>query len=194
MQMIKVDDNGLNQLRDALRQAALPCDDVSEPGRQFYRFEVAGEWVAFGGLEGSAPDMLLRSMVVCDERRGKGLGKQVLLALEQCAASQGVLRLHLLTQGAAGFFAANGYERFDRHEAPGAIKQTAQFEHLCPASASYLRKTFSASQNDNFGLRKVLALAIFGQQSGEANKTAGRCSRHCSLNALSTRSSSGFNR
>ena len=153
MQMIKVDDNGLDQLRDALTQANLPCDDVSEPDRQFYRFEVAGRWVAFGGLEGSAPDMLLRSMVVCDERRGKGLGKQVLLALEQCAASQGVLRLHLLAKGAAGFFAANGYERFDRQEAPGAIKQTAQFEHLCPASASYLRKTFSASQNDNFDPR-----------------------------------------
>lgn len=144
MQMIKVDDNGLDQLRDALRQAALPCDDVSEPGRQFYRFEVAGKWVAFGGLEGSAPDLLLRSMVVCEARRGEGLGQAVLLALEQCAASQGALRLHLLTQGAAGFFTANGYEQFDRQAAPVAITQTAQFKHLCPASASYLRKTLSA--------------------------------------------------
>ncbi|MHC8382318.1 arsenic resistance N-acetyltransferase ArsN2 [Pseudomonas sp. LB3P14] len=144
MQMIKVDDNGLDQLRDALRQAALPCDDVSEPGRQFYRFEVAGEWVAFGGLEGSAPDLLLRSIVVCEARRGEGLGQAVLFALEQCAASQGALRLHLLTQGAAGFFAANGYERFDRQAAPVVITQTAQFKHLCPASASYLRKTLSA--------------------------------------------------
>ncbi|MDI3354962.1 hypothetical protein MO767_11400 [Pseudomonas sp. UYIF39] len=62
MQMIKVDDNGLDHLRDALTRANLPCDDVSEPDRQFYRFEVAGQWVAFGGLEGSAPDMLLRSI------------------------------------------------------------------------------------------------------------------------------------
>jgi N-acetylglutamate synthase-like GNAT family acetyltransferase len=104
-------------------------------------------------LEGSAPDMLLRSMVVCEGRRGEGLGQAVLLALEQCAVSQGALRLHLLTQGAEEFFAVNGYERFDRHEAPGAINHTAQFKHLCPASASYLRKTLSASQNDNFGLR-----------------------------------------
>jgi N-acetylglutamate synthase-like GNAT family acetyltransferase len=144
MQMIKVDDNGLDQLRDALRQAALPCDDVSEPGRQFYRFEVEGEWVAFGGLEGSAPDMLLRSMVVCEARRGEGLGQAVLFALEQCAASQGAHRLHLLTQGAGGFFTANGYERLDRQAAPVVITQTAQFKHLCPASASYLRKILSA--------------------------------------------------
>ncbi|MDI3354961.1 hypothetical protein MO767_11395 [Pseudomonas sp. UYIF39] len=72
------------------------------------------------------------------------MGKRMLLALEQCAASQGVLRLHLLTQGAAGFFAANGYERVDRQEAPAAITQTAQFKHLCPVSAIYLRKTLSA--------------------------------------------------
>lgn len=143
MQMIKVGDDGLEQLRNALRQAVLPCDDVSEPGRQFFRFEEAGQWMAFGGLEGSAPDTLLRSMVVCDAFRGKGLGKQVLIALEQYAASQGVLRLHLLTQGAAEFFLANGYERFDRQEAPAAITRTAQFKHLCPASASYLRKTLN---------------------------------------------------
>lgn len=141
MQMIKVGDNALDQLRDALRQAALPSDDVSEAGRQFYRFEADGKWVAFGGLEGVAPDMLLRSIVVRDACRGEGLGKAVLLAMEQCAASQGVLRLHLLTQGAAGFFSANGYERFDRQTAPAAISQTAQFKQLCPASASYFRKT-----------------------------------------------------
>jgi amino-acid N-acetyltransferase len=87
--------------------------------------------------------MLLRSIVVCEARRGEGLGKAVLSELERFATSQGVTRLHLLTQSAAGFFAANGYELLDRGEAPFAINQTAQFKHLCPASASYLRKTLS---------------------------------------------------
>ncbi|VVN40650.1 hypothetical protein PS662_05443 [Pseudomonas fluorescens] len=143
MQMVKVDDDALDQLRHELRQAGLPCDDVSQPGRQFYRFEVEGKTVAFGGLEGAAPDMLLRSVVVCKSHRAEGLGTQVLQALEQSAVSQGACRLHLLTQGAAGFFATHGYERCDRQEAPGAINETAQFKHLCPASASYLRKTLS---------------------------------------------------
>lgn len=74
MQMIKIGASGLNQLRESLSQAALPYDDVSEPGRQFYRFEVDGKWVAYGGLEGSGPDKLLRSMVVCDAHRGEGFG------------------------------------------------------------------------------------------------------------------------
>ena len=65
--------------------------------------------------------------------------------LERYAASQGALRLHLLTQSATGFFTTTGYEIFDRDEAPLAIRQTAQFKHLCPASATYLRKSLGTS-------------------------------------------------
>ncbi|MDR8363668.1 arsenic resistance N-acetyltransferase ArsN2 [Pseudomonas sp. JL3] len=145
MQMFKIEANGLSQLREALSQAALPFDDLSEPGRQFFRFEMDGKWIAYGGLEGSGQDMLLRSLVVSDSHRGKGLGKAVLSELERYAAFQGVLRLHLLTQSATGFFTANGYEIFDRGEAPVAISQTVQFKHLCPASATYLRKSLGAA-------------------------------------------------
>ncbi|AZO87213.1 hypothetical protein BOO88_18035 [Stutzerimonas stutzeri] len=141
MQMFKVEANGLSQLREALSQAALPFDDVSDPGRQFFRFEIDGKWIAYGGLEGSDQDMLLRSLVVCDLHRGNGLGKAVLSELERYAASQGALRLHLLTQSATEFFTANGYEVFDRANAPVVIGQTVQFKHLCPASATYLRKS-----------------------------------------------------
>lgn len=145
MQMFKIEANGLSQLREALSQAALPFDDLSEPGRQFFRFEMDGKWIAYGGLEGSGQDMLLRSLVVSDSHRGKGLGKAVLSELEQYAAFQGVHRLHLLTQSATGFFTANGYEIFNRGEAPVAISQTVQFKHLCPAAATYLRKSLGAA-------------------------------------------------
>ena len=145
MQMIKVGASGLNQLRASLSQAGLPYDDVSDPGRQFYRFDVDGKLVAYGGLEGTGPDLLLRSLVVSEEHRGAGLGKAVLSELEQYAVSQGAVRLHLLTQSAVNFFAASGYELLDRDKAPVAITQTAQFKHLCPSSASCMRKTLSAS-------------------------------------------------
>lgn len=141
MQMFKIEANGLIQLREALSQAALPFDDVSDPGRQFFRFEMDGKWIAYGGLEGGGQDLLLRSLVVCELHRGEGLGKAVLSELERYAASHGALRLHLLTQSATGFFTTNGYEIFDRDEAPLPIRQTAQFKHLCPASATYLRKS-----------------------------------------------------
>lgn len=140
MEARKVGPSDLDHLCKSLSQAGLPFSDVSEPDRQFYRFEVDGEWVAYGGLEGAGSDLLLRSIVVCETHRGEGLGKAVLSELERYAVSQGAVRLHLLTQGAAGFFSANGYELLGRDEAPAAITQTVQFKHLCPASANYLRK------------------------------------------------------
>lgn len=39
------------------------------------------------------------------------------------------------------FFLQNGYVVFERAEAPDVIVQTAHFKYLCPAAASYLRKT-----------------------------------------------------
>lgn len=144
MQMIKVEASGLDHLRDSLSRAGLPFDDVSAPGRQFYHFDIDGKLVAYGGLEGTGHDLLLRSLVVCEEHRGAGLGKTVLSELEQYAVSQGAVRLHLLTQSAVDFFVANGYELLDRDKAPVAITHTAQFKHLCPSSASYLRKMLSA--------------------------------------------------
>ncbi|CAI8735602.1 N-acetyltransferase domain-containing protein [Pseudomonas sp. IT-P258] len=143
METRKVALNEMDHLRKSLSQAGLPFSDVSEPDRQFYRFEVDGQWVAYGGLEGAGSDLLLRSIVVCETHRGEGLGKAVLSELERLAVSQGVIRLHLLTQGAAGFFTANGYELLGRDEAPAVITRTVQFKHLCPASASYLRKVLN---------------------------------------------------
>jgi len=48
IQMIKVGASGFNQLRASLSQAGLPYDDVSDPGWQFYRFDVDGKLVAYG--------------------------------------------------------------------------------------------------------------------------------------------------
>lgn len=89
-------------------------------------------------------------------RIGGGLGKAVLLELEQFAASQGADRLHLLTQNAVNFFASSGYELLDTDKAPVAITQTAQFKHLCSSSASYLRKSLSASHCVKYPIESLL--------------------------------------
>jgi amino-acid N-acetyltransferase len=65
----------------------------------------------------------------------------VLVALEAFAKSEGVGRLHLLTDSAVLFFAAQGYQARDRSLAPASISATAQFKTLCPASATYLSKS-----------------------------------------------------
>ena len=74
---LDLDDAELPALVRALDLAGLPSGDVHLPGRRFFRFMVGGEDIGHGGLEGVAPDMLVRSVVVCPERRGTGSGAWV---------------------------------------------------------------------------------------------------------------------
>ena len=111
------------------------------PGRRFFRAADAGGLVGYGGLEGSGPDLLLRSVSVLPDARGRGYGAAMVRALEERVAALGAARLHLLTTTAADFFARLGYRPAARDAAPPTIAGTAQFAQLCPASAAYLVKT-----------------------------------------------------
>ncbi|MCP2071512.1 UNVERIFIED_ORG: amino-acid N-acetyltransferase [Pseudomonas lini] len=143
MRMTALSNDDLEPLRHALTLAGLPVDDLDYPGRQFFSFSQAGFDVAFGGIEGEGADRLLRSLVVFEGQRGRGTGAAVLGALEVFAKSEGVERLHLLTDSAAAFFIAQGYQEQDRSLAPASISATAQFKTLCPASATYLSKSLA---------------------------------------------------
>lgn len=130
----------LGELRDALAGAGLPIADLAEPDRAFFRFNDDAGLVGFGGLEGNGADRLLRSLVIAADRRGAGLGRVMLAELEAGGRELGVARLHLLTNTAALFFAANGYAAADRARAPAPIAASREFTALCPASAAYLVK------------------------------------------------------
>ena len=136
----RLDRADLGSLKHALNEAALPSTDIGEPGRTFFRFSDEGQEVGFGGLEGSGPDLLLRSVVVAPAMRGKGQGGRLLAELEKEAVAIGGRRLHLLTNTAAPFSARHGYERQGRETAPASIAGSAEFTRLCPASALYLVK------------------------------------------------------
>ena len=135
-----LDPANLGELRDALAGAKLPVADLAEPDRAFFRFDDDAGLVGFGGLEGHGADRLLRSLLVAADRRGAGLGRAMLAALEGGARDLGVARLHLFTNTAAPFFATNGYVAADRARAPAPIAASREFTALCPASAAYLVK------------------------------------------------------
>ena len=134
-----LDAASLGDLASLLTAAGLPVSDLAEPGRVFFRFD-DGALAGFGGIEGDGPDRLLRSLLVVADRRGVGLGRALLAALEAHARELGVARLHLLTITAAPFFAANGYAAADRTKVPAPIAASREFTALCPASAAYLVK------------------------------------------------------
>ena len=129
----------LPRLARLLDTASLPSADLAEPDRVFFRFDI-DHLVGYGGLEGDGADRLLRSVVVLLDRRGAGVGRAIVAALEQNALELGVQRLHLLTTTAAPFFRAMGYAAADRQAAPSAIAASREFTSLCPASADYLVK------------------------------------------------------
>ena len=78
--------------------------------------------------------------MVAADRRGGGLGHPVLALMENVARVMDVKRLHLLTNTAVPFFAANGYAAADRTTVPASISSSREFTTLCPVSAAYLVK------------------------------------------------------
>lgn len=125
----------------ALAAARLPTDDLGEDGRFFALHVGREEALAYGGLAGSGPDRMIRSVVVPEGARGRGQGRLMVRLLEEQALHDGAERLWLLTTSAAPFFAGLGWTVADRSEAPTSIRDSRQFRGLCPSSAVLMCKT-----------------------------------------------------
>src|SRR5690606_9003115 len=129
-----------------LQQAGLPSEDLAAE-RLEELFQAGDPTAPLGivGLEVSPPYARLRSLVGDARARSGGLGSRLLAHAEVHARSRGVRSLYLLTTTAEAFFAARGYSRTDRSEAPPFIRSSAEFAALCPASAAFMVKQLGAS-------------------------------------------------
>jgi protein-tyrosine-phosphatase len=87
---------------------------------------------------------LLRSLAVTQDRRGTGIGAELVEQLERACREQGIGELVLLTQTAEPFFARRGYIRAERTDVSAPIRTSAEFRSLCPASATCMRKPLAA--------------------------------------------------
>ena len=83
---------------------------------------------------------MLRSLVVAEAWRGRGLGDALVRRLEAAAQAWGVRRWWLLTTTAEAFFLKRGFRLTPRAEAPAAIAATAEFRGLCPSIAVCLSR------------------------------------------------------
>jgi amino-acid N-acetyltransferase len=99
-----------------------------------------GILVGVAGLERHAKMGLLRSVAVDKSLRGVGLGKRLVMSMEDRARGRGIKQMFLLTNGAEDFFLAMGYRPLDRLDAPQGIRHTQQFRDLCPASSTFMTK------------------------------------------------------
>jgi amino-acid N-acetyltransferase len=126
----------------ALLQAqGLPVSDITgEHLEHFFFVGSDGSPTGLIGLELYGTNALLRSLVVAENARGKGLGSILIDHAEQYAASKGVGSIYLLTTTAEAFFKHLGYERIERSAAPPSIERTREFASLCPASSAFMSK------------------------------------------------------
>lgn len=134
-------------LIERLREADLPDQGIRVSGSERYLIARDQAGVALGGvgLELHPPCALLRSLVVCADARGGGLGRTLVSAAEDLAREHGVRSLYLLTLDADAFFRRLGYVEIPRHIAPDEMQETGEFSKLCPASAICLSKHLVAT-------------------------------------------------
>lgn len=124
-----------------LADCDLPVADIGPQASPiFCAIREDSRLVAVVGFEVHGRAGLLRSLAVVPERRGAGLGRALVADAESRASASGVRALYLLTTTAAEFFRRLGYRAEDRASAPAAIRATAQFTGLCPASSTCMAK------------------------------------------------------
>jgi amino-acid N-acetyltransferase len=122
-----------------LEGSDLPVADLEAAFDCLFVYEVDGERTGVGGVERAGEVGLLRSVAVEESARGGGHGTRLCEELLSRARADGFEELYLLTTTAESFFAEFGFRRTDRESVPAAVRETSEFEDLCPDSAVPMR-------------------------------------------------------
>lgn len=131
-------DDGLSLLKRAgLNDSDIGADDAL---RFFVCRRRDGVAAAVFGLSIKQDQAYLRSLVVDSDCRGQGTGRHLVSAAEAVARARDVREVWLMTDTAEAFFKACGYAVCSRDDAPAIVRDTAQFQHLCPGSAVVMMK------------------------------------------------------
>ena len=127
------------ELKLALSACGLPTEDLEDTGRSFFRAVSSGGGgtLGYAGIEACGDDVLLRSIVILPEHRGKALGKS--LTRETLKAVNVSSAVFLATTSAAPFFESLGFAVIDRSDVPPAVLATRQLSGICPASATIMK-------------------------------------------------------
>ena len=128
------------RLERLLTESSLPLDGVRDALGDFVVAEADGDLVGVAGLKICCDDALLRSVVVKQEWRSKGVGRALITRAISNAEARGLRALYLLTTTAEHYFPTFGFKTITRGDVPEAIRETDEFTRACPESATVMRK------------------------------------------------------
>ena len=132
--------------KQLLIEAQLPVKDITPEHLEHFFGAWSGTRLdGVVGLELYQSVALLRSLAVITARQRSGLGAALVSEAERYAAEQGTRSLFLLTTTAKNYFEQRGYLSISRASAPKAIRATAEFSSICPASAVFMVKHIPAN-------------------------------------------------
>lgn len=132
-----------NRVITLLQSLHLPTEDLTGNLENFFVALGANEIIGTVGLEIYGEYGLLRSLAVDPQLQGKGIGHSLVSYIEQYAQNKGLKELYLLTETAKDYFEKKTYQLIARDKAAEAIKQSAEFSHVCPQSAVLMKKTIN---------------------------------------------------
>jgi amino-acid N-acetyltransferase len=96
--------------------------------------------IGIAGVEVYGSVGLLRSVVIKEQFRRKGLGKALISGIVESAKLKGVKELYLLTTTAESYFAQMGFRKIKRCTAPAPIQNTDEFREMCSVTSILMRK------------------------------------------------------
>jgi amino-acid N-acetyltransferase len=115
-------------------------EDLPEGLPDFYVAHHDDKVTGIIGMELYGASALLRSMVVHPAYRNRRIAEDLVKLLEQKAISKGIGSIYLLTETAENYFKKKGYEKVTRQDVPAALFASTEFSHVCPASATVMKK------------------------------------------------------
>ena len=134
----------LPEIERLLESSALTRDGLAECARARDVFVARADDGCLAGcvaLELFGRDALVRSLAVAASVRGHGLGSALLSRALDHARAAGVHEAWLLTETAAPYFAARGWQPADRAAAPFLVAGSVEFTGACPVTVPAMRRT-----------------------------------------------------
>ncbi len=135
----------LAALERLLTLSNLPIDGVRDALNGFVVAQSGDDLVGVAGLEVCCDNALLRSVAVLPGWRSHGLGRALVTRVISDAEARGIRALYLLTTTAERYFPSFGFQQIAREDVPAHVRETAEFQSACPASATVMCRACATS-------------------------------------------------